>query len=73
MVQVQVFFKGGGGGGWLFSNLIFSKFIILTFRNYFSICKIAFCIWSKTIFFCHHSFMKKGHSKLSENEPENIL
>ena len=22
--------------------------------------------------FCHHNFMKKGHSKLSENEPENI-
>ena len=24
------------------------------------------------IFFCHHNFMKKGHSKLSKNEPENI-
>ena len=22
--------------------------------------------------FCHHNFMKKGHSKLSKNEPENI-
>ena len=26
----------------------------------------------KTIFFCHHNFMKKGHSKLSKNEPVNI-
>ena len=24
------------------------------------------------LFFCHHNFMKKGHSKLSKNEPENI-
>ena len=23
------------------------------------------------IFFCHHNFMKKGHFKLSKNEPEN--
>ena len=22
--------------------------------------------------FCQHDFMKKGHSKLSKNEPENI-
>ena len=22
--------------------------------------------------FCHHNFMKKGHSKFSKNEPENI-
>ena len=24
-------------------------------------------------FFCHHNFMKKGYSKLSKNDPENIL
>ena len=26
----------------------------------------------KNYFFCHHNFMKKGHYKLSKNEPENI-
>ena len=35
-------------------------------------CKIVSCIWRKNIFFCHHNFMKKCHSKLSKNEPENI-
>ena len=34
MVQRQVFLKGGKGG-WNFSFLIFSRFIIFTFRNYF--------------------------------------
>ena len=58
--------------GWLFSYLIFSRFIIFTFRNYFTLCKIVLCIWRKTIFFCHHNFMKKCHSKLSKNKPENI-
>ena len=28
--------------------------------------------WKKKNFFCHHNFMKKGHSKLYNNEPENI-
>ena len=69
MVQGQVFLKGGG---WHFSYLIFSRFIIFTFRNYFIVCKIALCIWRKIIFFCHHNFMKKGHSKLSKKETENI-
>ena len=26
----------------------------------------------KNYFFCNHNFMKKGHSKLSKNDPENI-
>ena len=74
IVERQAFLKGGWGEwGWYFSNLIFSRFIIFTFRNYFSLCKIVLCIWRKIIFFCHHNFMKKGHSKLSKNEPENIL
>ena len=25
-----------------------------------------------TPFFCHHNFSKKGHSKISKKEPENI-
>ena len=69
MVQGQVFLKGGG---WHFSYLIFSRFIIFTFKNYFIFCKIVLCIWRKIIFFCHHNFMNKGYSKLSKNEPENI-
>ena len=59
-------------GGWHFFYIIFSKFIIFTFTNYFTLCKVMLCIWRKIIFFCHHNFMKKGHSKLSKNEPENI-
>ena len=59
MVQGQVFLKGEGGTD------TFSRFIIFTFRNYVMHLK-------KKRFFCHHNFMKKGHSKLSKNEPENI-
>ena len=59
------------GGGWHFSNLIFSRFIIFTFRNYFTLCKSGLCIWRKIIFSCHHNFMekKKKNSKVSRNEP----
>ena len=28
--------------------------------------------FKKNYFFCHHNFMKKGHYKLSKNEPENV-
>ena len=79
MVQGQVFLKvvvwGRGVGWWCwhFSNLFFSRFITFTFRNYFPLCKIVLCIWRRNYFFCHRSFMKIGHSKLSKNEPENIL
>ena len=65
--------RGVGGGGWHFSYLIFSRFIIFTFRNYFTHSKIVLCIWRKIIFSYHRNFMKKGHSKLSRNESENIL
>ena len=61
-----------GGWGWHFSYLVFPRFIIFTFRNYFTLCKILSYIWGKIIFFCHHNFRKKGHSKVSRNEPENI-
>ena len=37
MVQGEVFLKGGGG--WRFCYLIVSRFIIFTFRNYFTLCK----------------------------------
>ena len=72
MVQGQVFLKGGGGEDCHFSYLIFSRLIIFTFRNYFTFCQIVLFIWRKNIIFYHHNFMKKDHSKLSKNEPENI-
>ena len=59
MVQGKVFLKReGGGGGWL-TLFLFSKFIIFTFRNYFTLCKIVFCICRKIIFCCHHNLGKK--------------
>ena len=45
-------------GGW-YAYLVFSRFIIFTFRNYFTLCKIVLCIWREMIF-CHIYFMKKG-------------
>ena len=63
--------KGGGTSTWHFFYLIFSRFIIFTFRNYF-LCKIVLCIGRNITFFCHHNFMKKCHYNLSKNEPENI-
>ena len=43
MVQAQAFLKKEGEEH--FSYLIFSRFIIFTFRNYFILCKILLCIW----------------------------
>ena len=40
MVQGQVFLKGG----MTFFNLVFSRFIVFSFRNYFTLCKIVLCI-----------------------------
>ena len=79
-----------GGGGWHFSYLVFSRFIIFTFgklriRNFRNLkfkiehlditllfAKLCYAFEEKFFFFCHHNFMKKGSSKLSKNEPENI-
>ena len=77
MVQGQVFLKGGRGGGGeeegdTFPISFFQSFIIFTFRTYFTFCRIMLSILRKIIFFYNHNFMKKGHSKLSKNEPENI-
>ena len=52
--------------GWHFSYFIFSRIIIFTFR-------VKLCIWRKIVFFCHNYFRKKGHSRVSKNEPENML
>ena len=81
MVQGQVFLKEGG---WHFSYLMLSRFIIFTFRNlpFTKLCDAFtgyfdyfdyFIIVLSFFFFCHHNFMKEGNSKLSKNEPENLL
>ena len=55
MVQGQVFLKGRG---WHFSYIVFSSFIIFTFKNYFTLCKIMLSFEEKlflsaTIIFCN--------------------
>ena len=67
MVQGLVLLKKGWGG----LTLFLFNFFIFKFINYFTPCKTALCTRRK-FFSCHHNFMKKGHSKLSKNEPENI-
>ena len=64
--------KRGGGGELAFFLFKISRFVIFTFRNYFTICNIVLCIWRKIFIFCHHNFKKNGHCKLFKNEPENI-
>ena len=49
MVQGQVFLKGGGRGG--SGPLIFPRFIIFTFINYFTLCKTVI-LWKKIILSC---------------------
>ena len=53
---------------WHFPYLIFSRFIIFTFTNCFTLFKVVLYIW-KIAFFCDHNFMKKSHSKLYKNKP----
>ena len=36
-----------------------------------SFAKLCYA-FEKKKFFCHHNFMKKGHSKSFKNEPKNI-
>ena len=43
-VEGQVFLKGGGGRLTLFLFNFFKVYIIFTFRNYFTLCKIVLCI-----------------------------
>ena len=67
----EVFLKEGRWN-WDFLYLIFSRFIISTFRNYFTLSKSVLIFEEKKFFFCHHKFLKKRHSKLSKIESENI-
>ena len=65
----EVFLKGREGVG---VGAIFSRFFIYTFRNYVTPLQNCVMHLKKNYFFCHHNFMKKGHSSLSKKEPENI-
>ena len=48
-----------GGGVGFFRILFFSRFIIFTFRNYFTLCKIVLCIWRKLFFSATINLEKK--------------
>ena len=39
---------------------------------FLKIAKLCYASEEKLFFSVKHNFMKKGHSKLSKNEPENI-
>ena len=70
MLQRQVFKVEGEGGGWYFYYLIFQGLSFLHLE--ITLCKIVFCIKEKLFFSATIIFMRKSHSKLSKNEPENI-
>ena len=69
MVQGQVYLKKGGMALLLFIFFKVYHFYIYKLLYYLQNCVIHL---KKNHFFCHHNFMKKSHSKLSKNEPENI-
>ena len=48
MMQGQVFLKGGG---------VFLRFIIFTFRKYFTFAKLCYAIAKKKKNFCYHSLV----------------
>ena len=50
-------------GGWHFSYLIFWRFIIFLHSEItLPFAKLCHTFEEKIFFFCHHNFMKKGHS-----------
>ena len=70
-VQGQVFIKGGGGAD-TFPISLFQGLSFLHLESTLPFAKPCYAFENKKFFFCHHNFMKKGHSKLSKNEPEDI-
>ena len=67
MVQGYIFLKGGGLTLFLFN---FFKVYHFYIQKLFYPLQNCYAFRKKIIFFCHLNFMKKGHSKLSKNEPE---
>ena len=70
-MQGQVFLKGEGGEAETFPIYFFQGLTFLHLEITLPFAKLLY-IWRKIIFYCHHNFMKKGHSNLSKNKPENI-
>ena len=71
MVQGQVFLKGGGGAG-TFPIYFFQGLPFLHLEIILSFAKLCYAFEEKKIF-CYHHFMKKSHSTLSKNEPEDYI
>ena len=67
MMQGQVFLKGVADT----SYLIFQGLTILHLKITLPFAKLC-DVFEEKIFFCQYNFVKKGHPKLSKNEPENI-
>ena len=76
-MQGQVFLKQGAGTAPIqcFQGLSFLHFYFTLYKivMHLQVILIICIILLLLLFFsCHHNFMKKGNSKLSKNEPENI-
>ena len=69
MVQGQVLLKKGGRTE-TFLNYFFKSLAFLHLQITLPFAKLCYVFEKKNIIFCHHNFMKKGHSMLSKNEPE---
>ena len=73
MVLGQVSLKSGARGGLALLLFNFSRFIIFTSGNNYSLQNCVMHLKEEKIFFfCYHNFMKKSNPKLSKNEPANI-
>ena len=70
MVQRQVFLKRERGAR-TFPIKFLQGLSILHLEITLPFAKLCHPFQEKKIF-CHHNFMKKGHSKLAKNKPENI-
>ena len=63
MMQGQVFLKGVGGDADTFPIYFFQGLSFLHLEITLPFAKLCYAFEKKN-FFCHHNFMKKGHSKL---------
>ena len=61
-----------GGGSDTFPISFFQGLSFLHLGITLPFAKLCYAFEKKNFFFCHHNCMKKGHSKLSKNEPEDI-
>ena len=72
MVQGQVLLKRGGGVlAGTFPIYFFQDLSFFNLEITLPFAELCYAFEEKK-FFCHHNFRKKGLSKLSKNEPENI-